>query len=89
MAKSKYESHVLPKLDLVEGWARDGLSDEQIAHNLGIAYSTLKSYKSDYEALSAALARGKEVVDLEVENALLPHIHDVLVGQPEAGPLGL
>lgn len=71
MAKSKYESHVLPKLDLVEGWARDGLSDEQIAHNLGIAYSTLKSYKSDYEALSAALARGKEVVDLEVENALL------------------
>ena len=41
MAKSKYFTHVEPKLKLVECWARDGLTDEQIANNLGIAYSTL------------------------------------------------
>lgn len=63
MAKSKYESQVLPRLDEVEAWARDGVSDEQIAGNLGIAYSTFRIYKEKYPALSAALRRGKEYVD--------------------------
>lgn len=71
MAKSKYFTHVEPKLILVEGWARNGLTDEQIAKNLGIAYSTFREYKNKYSALSAALKKGKEVVDYEVENALL------------------
>ena len=70
MAKSKYETHVKDKLILVEGWARDGLTEEQIAHNLGISYSTLKEYKNKHSALLTALKRGKEVVDYEVENAL-------------------
>lgn len=71
MAKSKWETHVKDKLILIQGWARDGLTDEQIAKNLGIAYSTFRDYKNKYSALSAALKKGKEVVDLEVENALL------------------
>lgn len=71
MSKSKWETHVKDKLILVEGWARNGLTDEQIAKNLGIAYSTLREYREKYSALSAALKRGKEVVDIEVENALL------------------
>ena len=58
------------KLILVEGWKRDGLSDEQIAHNLGIALSTLSDYKNKYPEFSGAIKRGKEVVDFEVENAL-------------------
>lgn len=70
IAKSKYDTHVKDKLILVEGWARDGLTDEQIAHNLGIGYSTFKDYKSRYIDLSTALKKGKEVVDYEVENAL-------------------
>ncbi|MDF2881524.1 MAG: hypothetical protein K0R54_2081 [Clostridiaceae bacterium] len=69
--KSKYTEYVEPKLVLVEGWARNGLTEEQIAHNLGIGYSTLKEYKNKYPALLAALKKGKEVIDLEVENALL------------------
>lgn len=71
MTKSKWETHVKDRLIEVEGWARDGLTDEQIAKNLGIAYSTLREYREKYSALSAALKRGKEVVDREVENALL------------------
>lgn len=71
MAKSKYFTHVEPKLILIEGWARDGLTDEQIAKNLNIAYSTFKEYKNKYPAFSATLKRGKEIVDYEVENALL------------------
>lgn len=71
MALTKYEELVEDKLILVEGWARDGLSEAQISKNLGIAYSTFKEYKKKHLALSAALKKGKEVVDFEVENALL------------------
>jgi len=71
MAKGKYETHVLPKLLQVEAWARDGLILEQIAHNLGIHISTLCDYKNRYGEFSEALKRGKEVIDIEVENALL------------------
>lgn len=70
MAKSKWEQ-VKDKLILVEGWARDGLTDEQIAHNLGISYTTFKEYKNKYPSFSATLKKGKEIVDYEVENALL------------------
>lgn len=55
----------------IEGWARDGLIDEQIAHNIGIARSTLYGWKNDYPVIDEALRKGKEVVDREVENALL------------------
>lgn len=68
---SKYGTHVEPKLNLVEAWARDGLTDEQIANNLGVAYSTFREYKKDYPALSAALQKGKDDIDVMVENALL------------------
>lgn len=71
MAKSKYETHVEPRLIEIEGWARDGLTDEQIARNLGVAYSTFRDYRDKNPALLATLKRGKEVVDREVENALL------------------
>lgn len=72
MAKGKYEQWLEPEgLLKIEAWARDGLTDEQIAWNMGIAYSTLRVWRDKYSALSAALKRGKEVVDITVENTLL------------------
>ncbi len=71
MAKLKYFTHVEPKLELVECWARDGFTDEQIAKNLGIAVSTLSEYKNKYPEFSESLKRGKEIVNYQVENALL------------------
>lgn len=55
----------------IEGWARDGLTDEQIAQNIGIKRPTLYDWKNKYSDISDALKRGKEVVDRQVENALL------------------
>lgn len=54
----------------INGWARDGLIDEQIATNIGVSYSTFRDWKKKFPALSAALKNGKEVVDRQVENAL-------------------
>lgn len=58
-------------LTKLEGWARNGLTDEQIAHNIGISTSTLYEWKNRFPELKEALKKGKEVVDLQVENALL------------------
>lgn len=72
MAKGKYQEWLTKEnLLLIEGWARDGLIDKQIAKNMGVAYSTLREWVKKYPALSAALKKGKEVVDRQVENALL------------------
>ena len=56
---------------LLEAWARNGLTDEQIAEKMGIRSSTFYDWKNKYSEISEALKRGKEVVDTLVENALL------------------
>lgn len=72
MAKGKYQQWITEEgLLLIEGWARDGLTDEQIAHNMGIRRETLYAWKRKYDHISNALKKGKEVVDRQVENALL------------------
>ena len=55
----------------LEGWARDGLTDEQIAENMGINKATLYRWKEKYCDICDTLKRGKEVVNFQVENALL------------------
>ena len=70
MAKSKYETEVKPRLIEIEAWKRDGLTDEQIFKNLGISKDTFYKYKDKYTDFSDALKKGKEVADIEVENAL-------------------
>lgn len=57
-------------LTKIQGWARDGLIDKQIAKNMGVAESTLRNWKNIFPEIAEALHKGKEVVDREVENAL-------------------
>ena len=68
----KYQEWITEEgLIKIEGWARDGLTDIQIAQNIGIAVSTLNNWKNRYVELMDSLKRGKEVIDRQVENALL------------------
>lgn len=59
------------KLILLEGWARDGLTNEQIANNIGINAKTLYEWKKKESKIGNILKKAREVVDYEVENALL------------------
>jgi predicted transcriptional regulator len=67
----KREGVLQDKLLLITAWARDGLIETQIADNLGIEMSTLSAMKVKYPEFKEALKKGKEVVDYQVENALL------------------
>ena len=68
---SHKEWHSEEQLEKLKGWARNGLTDDQIASNIGCSRSTLNEWKKRYSDISDALKKGKEVVDVEVENALL------------------
>jgi len=69
--KTKYEAWLTDDgLLRIEGWARDGLTEEQIAHNMGICRDTLHEWKKKYPSIADALKNSKEVVDRIVENAL-------------------
>lgn len=60
-------------LKKIAAWTRDGLSEAQIAHNLNVhvnTFSRAKRHKEYGEAICEALAHGREVADIEVENAL-------------------
>lgn len=72
MARGKFEYWLTEDgLTLIAGWTRQGLTDEQIAHNMDIAYSTFRVWKDRFPAIPAAQKKNKEVVDFEVENSLL------------------
>lgn len=71
MAKGRMKEWTEPdKLLLLEAWARDGLTDEQIAGNMGINVRTLYLWKKKNVQIFQSLKIGKEVADIEVENAL-------------------
>lgn len=70
--KGKYEQWLTEDgLTTIEGWARDGLTDAQIASNIGIHISTLCDWKNQFPEFSEAIKKGKAPVDVQVENALL------------------
>lgn len=72
MAHGKFEYWLTDDgLTLLEGWARDGLTDEQISNNCKITATTLYEWKKRFPEISESLKKGKEIVDYEVENALL------------------
>ena len=68
---SKMMDWITPEgLARIEGWARDGLTLEQITKNCGCSTSTLREWNKKNPAISAALKTGREAADYQVENAL-------------------
>jgi transposase-like protein len=67
--RSKYDPDITP--ELAEQYARDGLTNEEIALKLGISTTTLYNWQKKYVEFLEALKKGKEVVDAKVEKSLL------------------
>ena len=71
MAKTTYKDwEADEKILLLQGWARNGLTNEQIASNMDIVVSTLWEWRKKSTKISNALKIGKDEADIQVENAL-------------------
>lgn len=71
MAKGKYAEWLTEEgLIALTVWARNGLTDEQIAHNMGIGKTALYEWKNNYTEIANALKVSKNFADAQVENAL-------------------
>lgn len=66
----KYQKWLQPEnLILIQGWRRDGLSDKQIAKNIGVNVATIYDWCNKYTDFSNSYKKGSEVSTYEVENA--------------------
>lgn len=71
MAKGQYKKWLKKEnLVLIQGWKMNGLTDEQIAKNIGIAARTLERWKNKYSQISRALKIGHEQANFIVEGEL-------------------
>jgi len=71
MAKGKYDEWLEPEnLVLIHGWKMQGLTDEQIADNIGVTARTLENWKSKHIQIFHAIKGGKEVANFVIENEL-------------------
>ena len=59
------------RLVVLQGMARDGATNEDLAARVGIGLGTWYEWKARYPELANAVKDGKEDVDRSVENALL------------------
>ena len=72
MAKAEYKKWLEPdNLTKLRSWARDGLTNEQIAKKIGVKRQTFQRWAKTYSDISDALKKGKEVVDAEIEENLI------------------
>ena len=93
MAKGKFQEWITDDgLLRIMGWARDGLTDEQIANKMGVNRSTFYEWTKRFPAIMDSLKMGKAPVDTEVENALLKRAlgyeYDEITEDVERYPVG-
>lgn len=71
MATGRYQKWLEKEnLLLLQGWKRNGLTDEQIARNIGINVRTLDKWKSKYGQIRQSLKIGREQANFIVEGEL-------------------
>lgn len=71
MAKGRYQKWLEKEnLILLEGWKRNGLTDEQIAHNMGVNPRTLERWKKNHSQICRALKVGHDQANFIIEGKL-------------------
>lgn len=68
---TKYDSHIEPNLEVIQGWLRNGCTEESVAVSLGVGYRTWKRYKSQHDDFRDAIREArKPIVALAVNSAI-------------------
>lgn len=69
--KSAFETSIKPRFSDISEWLRSGATDKQIAHNLGISYSTFNKYKAEKKEFAEILKSGRESLVVQLRGALV------------------
>jgi transposase-like protein len=69
--KSKYDTEIKPHLKEIEQAVKNGATVAEIATAFDIAESTIYKYKNEIKEFSAAFARGRASIVIEIRGALL------------------
>lgn len=69
--KSIYDTAIAPHIDEIRKAVENGATVKEIATALGIAESTLNKYKAEKKELTAAFARGRASLIIDIRGALL------------------
>lgn len=71
MAKpNKYEAlGIAKRLESIEGWAKEGLTDKELAEKLGVSRQTIFAWKGKYPEFSKALETGATEANGEILNS--------------------
>ena len=70
MAKSKYETVILPRLEEIKKWLSEGFTDKEIIGRLGISGSTWYKHKSEITEFSETVIESREPKIKELENSM-------------------
>ena len=70
MAKSKYETVILPRFEEIKKWVSEGLTDREIVERLGISRSTWYKHKSDFSDFSDTVTVCRRPKIEELENTM-------------------
>lgn len=70
----KYEEKVLPRLEEVGTWAKEGWTEKEIADELKISYSGFRNYKKQHLELVGILTENKKIADSAAKGALFQKV---------------
>lgn len=70
MAKSKYETVILPRFNEIKQWVSEGLTDREIIERLGISRSTWYKHKADFTDFSDTIIKCRRPKIEELENSM-------------------
>lgn len=69
--RNKYEYWLTEDgLILLQGWARDGLNQEEMAKKIGVTRETFSQWRDRFPTIADTIKKNRDICDTEVENAL-------------------
>ena len=86
MPRSRWETHIEPFLTEIAGWKMRGVPDEEVAENLGVAYSTFRRYIKQKPELEKVLMVTKDIADAKVEGSFFKRANGCVVREVTKEP---
>ena len=68
--KSRWSTHIEPKLDLIKAWYSDDCKEFEIATRLGVSISTFEKAKREHQILRECLLEARSDVNYKVQDSL-------------------